>query len=30
MGLFSKDIKNLEDLYQHGLKDIYYTNPHND
>ena len=25
MGLFSKDIKNLEDLYQHGLKDIYYA-----
>src|SRR6476619_3715017 len=25
MGLFSKDIKNLQDLYQHGLKDIYYA-----
>ena len=25
MGLFSKDIKNLEDLYQPGLKDIYYA-----
>jgi len=25
MGLFSKDIKNLEDLYQHDLKDIYYA-----
>ena len=25
MGLFSKDIKNLEDLYRHGLKDIYYA-----
>jgi ferritin-like metal-binding protein YciE len=25
MGLFSKDIKNLEDLYRHGLQDIYYA-----
>src|SRR4026208_1312390 len=25
MGLFSKDIKNLEDLYKHGLQDIYYA-----
>ena len=23
MGLFSKDIQNLEDLYKHGLQDIY-------
>ena len=25
MGLFSKDIKTLEDLYQHGLQDMYYA-----
>jgi ferritin-like metal-binding protein YciE len=25
MGMFSKDIKTLEDLYQHGLHDIYYA-----
>jgi ferritin-like metal-binding protein YciE len=25
MGLFSKDIKNLADLYRHGLQDIYYA-----
>jgi ferritin-like metal-binding protein YciE len=25
MGLFSKDIKTLEDLYKHGLQDIYYA-----
>ena len=25
MGLFSKDIKNLADLYKHGLQDIYYA-----
>jgi ferritin-like metal-binding protein YciE len=25
MGLFSKDIHSLEDLYQHGLRDIYYA-----
>jgi ferritin-like metal-binding protein YciE len=25
MGLFSKDIKTMEDLFQHGLKDIYYA-----
>jgi ferritin-like metal-binding protein YciE len=25
MGLFSKDIHSLEDLYQHGLHDIYYA-----
>jgi ferritin-like metal-binding protein YciE len=25
MGLFSKDIHSLEDLYHHGLKDIYYA-----
>jgi ferritin-like metal-binding protein YciE len=25
MGLFSKDIKTLEDLYTHGLQDIYYA-----
>lgn len=25
MGLFTKDIKSLEDLFVHGLKDIYYA-----
>jgi ferritin-like metal-binding protein YciE len=25
MGLFSKDIKSLEDLYKHSLEDIYYA-----
>jgi ferritin-like metal-binding protein YciE len=25
MGLFSKDIKNMEDLYKHGLHDLYYA-----
>jgi ferritin-like metal-binding protein YciE len=25
MGLFSKDIKSLEDLYKHGLEDLYYA-----
>ena len=25
MGLFSKDIATMEDLFQHGLKDIYYA-----
>jgi ferritin-like metal-binding protein YciE len=25
MGLFSKDIKTFEDLFLHGLKDIYYA-----
>jgi ferritin-like metal-binding protein YciE len=25
MGLFSKDIKTFEDLYKHGLQDIYYA-----
>src|SRR5262245_14532498 len=25
MGLFSKDIKSLADLYQHGLEDLYYA-----
>jgi ferritin-like metal-binding protein YciE len=25
MGLFSKEIASLEDLYQHGLHDIYYA-----
>jgi ferritin-like metal-binding protein YciE len=25
MGLFSKDIKTLEDLYKHGLQDLYYA-----
>jgi len=25
MGLFSKDINTLEDLFAHGLKDIYYA-----
>src|SRR5262247_3269030 len=25
MGLFSKDIKTMEDLYVHGLQDIYYA-----
>ncbi len=25
MGLFSKDIKSLEDLYMHGLQDLYYA-----
>jgi ferritin-like metal-binding protein YciE len=25
MGLFSKDIKNMEDLFVHTLRDIYYT-----
>jgi hypothetical protein len=27
MGLFSKDIKSLEDLYKHGLQDLYYAEP---
>ena len=25
MGLFTKDIKTMDDLFQHGLKDIYYA-----
>ena len=25
MGLFSKDIKTLDDLYMHGLQDLYYA-----
>src|SRR5262245_39435850 len=25
MGMFSKDIKSLEDLYKHGLQDLYYA-----
>jgi ferritin-like metal-binding protein YciE len=25
MGLFTKDIKTLEDLYKHGLHDLYYA-----
>jgi ferritin-like metal-binding protein YciE len=25
MGLFTKDIKTLDDLFSHGLKDIYYA-----
>src|SRR5215207_2504037 len=25
MGLFSKDIKSMDDLLLHGLQDIYYT-----
>jgi ferritin-like metal-binding protein YciE len=25
MGLFSKDIKTMEDLFVHGLQDLYYT-----
>ena len=25
MGLFSSDINSLEDLFEHGLKDIYYA-----
>ena len=25
MGLFSKDIKSMEDLYVHGLQDLYYA-----
>jgi len=25
MGLFSKDIKSMEDLYVHGLRDLYYA-----
>ena len=25
MGLFTKDIKTMEDLFRHGLKDIYYA-----
>ena len=25
MGLFTQDIKTLEDLFSHGLKDIYYA-----
>jgi ferritin-like metal-binding protein YciE len=25
MGLFTKDIKTLEDLFKHGLQDIYYA-----
>jgi ferritin-like metal-binding protein YciE len=25
MGLFSKDIKTMDDLFVHGLQDVYYT-----
>ena len=25
MGIFTKDIKSMEDLLIHGLQDIYYT-----
>ena len=25
MGLFSKDIKTLEDMFTHGLEDLYYA-----
>ena len=25
MGLFTKDIKTMEDLFVHGLQDIYYA-----
>jgi ferritin-like metal-binding protein YciE len=25
MGFFSKDIKNMEDLFVHTLRDIYYA-----
>jgi ferritin-like metal-binding protein YciE len=25
MGLFTKDIKSMEDLFLHGLQDVYYT-----
>jgi ferritin-like metal-binding protein YciE len=25
MGLFTKDIKSMEDLFLHGLQDIYYA-----
>ena len=25
MGFFSKDIKSMEDLFLHGLQDIYYA-----
>ncbi len=25
MGIFTRDIKSLEDLFKHGLKDIYYA-----
>jgi hypothetical protein len=25
VGLFSKDIKSLEDLFKHGLEDLYYA-----
>jgi len=25
MGLFSKDIKNMDDLFVHTLRDIYYA-----
>ena len=25
MGLFTRDLKTLDDLFMHGLKDIYYT-----
>ena len=25
MGLFSKEISTLEELFEHGLKDIYYA-----
>ena len=25
MGIFTRDLKTLEDLFMHGLKDIYYA-----
>ena len=25
MGLFTRDLKTLDDLFMHGLKDIYYA-----
>ena len=28
MGLFSKDIKTLDDLFVHTLRDIYYAEKH--
>jgi len=25
MGFFTKDIKSMEDLFHHGLQDVYYA-----
>jgi ferritin-like metal-binding protein YciE len=25
MGLFTKDIKSMDDLFVHGLQDVYYA-----